>query len=222
MDDAQALQPLISAARQHAPPPRRPQLNAPQDPPMADTPSDAFKTGESEVEAMTTQEALRMYAPQQKIRDKIVADFKKGLSPEDIATKHEVAASTVQVVIKRYQQFEGLSLSKSSRYRRKKKAEAEEAARKANQPEQTDSCAEADFIRMRNQGACVACTVKFQKVALGKLEKNGANSKRARTQHGSREALTCYKEPITYPAGLFPFIPAGSGPRVKDYGWAIS
>jgi len=153
---------------------------------MADTPSDAFKTGESEVEAMTTQEALRMYAPQQKIRDKIVADFKKGLSPEDIATKHEVAASTVQVVIKRYQQFEGLSLSKSSRYRRKKKAEAEEAARKANQPEQTDSCAEADFIRMRNQGACVACTVKFQKVALGKLEKNGANSKRARTQHGCR------------------------------------
>lgn len=38
----------------------------------------------------------------------------------------------------------------------------------------------------------------------------------------AREALTCYKEPTTYPAGLFPFIPAGSGPRVKDYGWAIS
>ena len=127
-----------------------------------------------------------MYAPQQKIRDKIVADFKKGHNLEDIATKHEVAPSTVHVVIKRHQQLEYMALSKSTRWRRKKKDDAEEAARQADQAGEPAGCSESDWCKMKNQGACVACTVKFQKVALGRLEKSGTNVKRSRTQHGCR------------------------------------
>ncbi|KAB5580867.1 hypothetical protein GE09DRAFT_454931 [Coniochaeta sp. 2T2.1] len=174
--------------------PMDPNLQSYNGTPTADTPSNALSTLEPEaegVEAMTTQEALRMYAPQQKIRDKIIADFKKGLSPEDLATKHGVALSTIHVVIKRFQQAESMTLSKSTRWRRKKKADAEEAARKAEQGGEdggpgVQMCGEADFVKMKNQGACVTCTVKFQNVALGKTDTSGKNVKRSRTQFGCR------------------------------------
>lgn len=139
---------------------------------------------------MTTQEALRKYAPKQKIRDKIVADYKKGLDAAHLAAKHDVALCTVLVVIKRYRELESMALSTSIRWRRKKKADAEEAERKLNesgQPEEKPTgCTESDWARMKDQGACVACTVKFQKIALGRSEKSGANVKRSRTHHGCR------------------------------------
>jgi transposase len=168
-----------------------PQLE-PQGSPVPDTPSNVFgdtadnNQPEEEIEAMSTQEALRMYAPQQKVRDKILAGYKSGLNADELATKHTVAVGTVQAIITRYQQLETMGLSKSTRWRRNKKAKAEAeeaAAKKALEPPAPSDCA---WAKMKHYGACIACTVKFQRVALGRMEQSGSTQKRTRTHYGCK------------------------------------